>query len=421
FGLPLFVAAGAACGSSSPAVTVPAPVVKSEGAAVDKPAAPAEPGGLAPAQPTLRLPRNFLPTGYAARLDLDPSKAGFEGSIQIAGNVSEPSRVIWLNARKLTVHKAVAQRTGQPDVALTATPRGEDFLELRAPRALDAGAWTLAIDYAGEFDALNTAGAFKQTVGDASYVYSQFEAVYARRAFPCFDEPDNKVPWKLTLDVPKQLVAVNNAPQLSESPLDGGKKRVEFGVTKPLPSYLVAFGVGPFEVVDAGKTKRGTPVRIVTLAHRAADAAYAAKTSARVIDLLEEYFGAPYPYEKMDMLTIPITVGFGAMENAGLITYTETSVLFDAKASKERHLRWIAVAAHELAHQWFGDLVTMAYWDDIWLNEGFASWMGRKIVARFEPAWREDQGELNTRDSALDNDSLVTARQIRQPIVKQDD
>jgi cytosol alanyl aminopeptidase len=196
---------------------------------------------------------------------------------------------------------------------------------------------------------------------------------------------------------------------------------VEFGVTKPLPSYLVAFGVGPFELVDAGKTRRGTPVRIVTLAHRAADAAYAARTAAKVIDLLEEYFGTPYPYEKMDMLTIPITVGFGAMENAGLITYTETSVLFDAKASKERHLRWIAVAAHELAHQWFGDLVTMAYWDDIWLNEGFASWMGRKIVARFEPAWREDQGELNTRDSALDNDSLVSARQIRQPIVKQDD
>jgi alanyl aminopeptidase len=414
FGLVAFVA----CGPSTPAVTVPAPVVKAEAAA---PKPPPVPEGLAPPQPTLRLPRNFLPTGYVARLDIDPAKSGFEGSIQIAGNVSEPSLVIWLNARKLTVHQVVAQRSGQPDVALAATPRGDDFLELRAPRALDAGAWTLAIDYAGEFDQLNTAGAFRQTVGDASYVYTQFEAVYARRAFPCFDEPDNKVPWKLTLDVPKQLVAVNNAPQTGETALDGGKKRVEFAVTKPLPSYLVAFGVGPFDLVDAGKTRRGTPVRIVTLAHRGADASYAAKTSAKVIDLLEDYFGSPYPYEKMDMLTIPITVGFGAMENAGLITYSETSVLFDPKASKERHLRWIGVAAHELAHQWFGDLVTMAYWDDIWLNEGFASWMGRKIVARFDPSWREDQGELNTRDSALDNDSLVTARQIRQPIVRQDD
>ena len=413
-GLSVFIG----CGPSKPAVTVPAPVVKAEPPA---PAAAAKPQGLAPPQPTLRLPRNFLPTGYAARLELDPAKSGFEGSIQIAGNLGEPSLVIWLNARKLAVHKAVAQRPGQPDITLTATPAGEDFLELRAKDALAAGAWTLAIDYAADFEPLNTTGAFKQTIGDASYVYSQFEAVYARRAFPCFDEPDNKVPWKLTLDVPKQLVAVSNSPETAETPLPGDKKRVEFAPTKPLPSYLVAFGVGPLELVDAGKTRRGTPVRVITLAHRAADGAYAARTSAKLVDYLEDYFGTPYPYDKLDMLAIPITVGFGAMENAGLITYTETLMLFDQKASKERQLRWISVASHELAHQWFGDLVTMAYWDDIWLNEGFASWMGRKITARFEPAWHDDQAELGTRDSALDNDSLVTARQIRQPIVGQDD
>jgi len=404
------------CGPPKPATTVAAPVASVT--AVE----PAAPPASAPApQPTLRLPRTFLPTGYAARLELDPASAGFEGAIQIAGNLAERSSVIWLNARKLTVHKAVAQRPGQPDVALTATPRGDDFLELRAAQPLDAGAWTVAIDYAGVFDALNTSGAFKQTVGDASYVYSQFEAVYARRAFPCFDEPDNKVPWKLTLDVPKALVAVSNTAMTSEAPLDGNRKRVEFAQTRPLPSYLVAFGVGPFEIVDAGKTKRGTPVRIIALAHRAADAAYAAKTSTKIIELLEDYFATPYPYDKMDMLAIPITVGFGAMENAGLITYTETLMLMDGKASKERQLRWISVAAHELAHQWFGDLVTMAYWDDIWLNEGFASWMGRKIVARFEPSWHEDQGELASRNTALDNDSLVSARQIRQPIASQDD
>ncbi|HEU4726796.1 MAG TPA: M1 family metallopeptidase [Kofleriaceae bacterium] len=406
------------CGPSKPAVTVPAPAARVEAPAAT---APAEQAGLVPPRPTLRLPRNFLPTGYAARLDIDPAKPGFEGSIQIAGNVAEKSLVIWLNARKLAVHKAVAQRPGQPDVALTATAVGDDFLELRAPHALDAGAWTLAIDYAGSFELLNTAGAFKQTVGDAAYVYTQFEAIYARRAFPCFDEPDSKVPWKLTLDVPRQLVAVANAPQTGEAPLDEHKKRVEFAETKPLPSYLVAFGVGPFEIVDAGKTSRGTPVRVVALAHRAGDAAYAARTSPRVIELLEDYFGSPYPYDKIDMLAIPITVGFGAMENAGLITYAETLMLLDARASKERQLRWISVASHELAHQWFGDLVTMNYWDDIWLNEGFASWMQHKITQRFEPAWHDDQAELNTRDVALDSDSMVTARRIRQPIASNDD
>ncbi|MEO7729926.1 MAG: M1 family aminopeptidase, partial [Kofleriaceae bacterium] len=407
------------CGPPKPATTVPAPVAQAE------PVASAPPPSVASAPsapaPTLRLPRTFLPTGYAARLELDPASPGFEGSIQIAGNLAERSPVIWLNAKKLTVHKAVAQRPGQPDIVLTATAKNDDFLELRAAQPLDAGAWTLALDYAGEFDALNTTGAFKQTVADGSYVYSQFEAVYARRVFPCFDEPDNKVPWKLTLDVPKALVAVSNTAMTGEAPLEGGKKRVEFAQTKPLPSYLVAFGVGPFEIVDAGKTKRGTPVRIIALAHRAADAAYAAKTSAKVIDLLEDYFATPYPYDKMDMLAIPITVGFGAMENAGLITYAETLLLMDGKASNERRLRWISVAAHELAHQWFGDLVTMAYWDDIWLNEGFASWMGRKVVARFDPSWHEDQGELSTRDTALESDSVVSARQIRQPIATQDD
>jgi peptidase M1-like protein/ERAP1-like protein len=408
------------CGPSKPAVTVPAPVVQAE-APVPAALPPPVPAGLSPPRPTLRLPRNFVPTGYTARLDIDPANPGFEASIQIAGQIAERSLVVWLHARKLAIHTAVARRDGQPDVALTATPTGEDLLELRAATPLAAGAWTIAIDYAGTLDPLNTTGAFKQTVGDGSYVFTQFEALYARRAFPCVDEPDNKVPWKLTLDVPRALVAVANSPEASVTPLDGNKKRVEFAVTRPLPTYLVAFGVGPFEIVDGGKTKRGTPVRVLTLAHRAADGAYAAKTSARLIEYLEDYFGAPYPYDKIDMLTIPLTVGFGAMENAGLITYAELLILLDPKASKERQARWISVASHELAHQWFGDLVTMAYWDDIWLNEGFASWMQRKIVRRFEPAWHDEQQVLNSRDTALGKDSLVTARQIRQPIVVQDD
>src|SRR5262249_5259241 len=156
----------------------------------------------------------------------------------------------------------------------------------------------------------------------ASYVYTQFESLYARRVFPCFDEPDSKVPWQLTLDVPAKLIAVSNTPVVREQAL-GDKRRVEFAATKPLPSYLIAFGVGPFDIVDAGKTTRGTPVRIVTMKDRGPEGAWAAKTTPRLIDLLEEFFGAPYPYEKMDMLAIPVTVGFGAMENVGLITFTE--------------------------------------------------------------------------------------------------
>ncbi|HEY6175362.1 MAG TPA: M1 family metallopeptidase, partial [Kofleriaceae bacterium] len=377
--------------------------------------------GLEPPLPTLRLPRNFAPTGYAATLAIDPARAGFDGTIAITGEVAQRSSVIWLHGHKLAVKRAVANRSGS-EVALAATPHGTELLELRAATPLDPGTWTLNLDYTGSYEMVDTAGAFKQVVNDAAYVYTQFEALYARRVFPCLDEPDSKVPWQLTLDVPAELVAVSNTPIAREETLAGGRKRVVFGRTRPLPSYLIAFGVGPFDIVDAGKTHSGTPVRIVVMKGRGAEAAYAARTSAKLIDLLEEFFGSPYPYEKMDMLAIPITVGFGAMENVGLITYAETIMLLDPKhASRGREYNWIVTAAHELAYQWFGDLVTTAWWDDIWLNEGFASWVQNKISAKFEPAWHEELTEIAERSEALYEDSLVSARQIRQPIVTQDD
>jgi alanyl aminopeptidase len=414
-----FVLALVLAGCPQKQVAAPPPVVEAPPAASPAPPPPA-PQAASANLPGVRLPRTFLPTGYDARLELDPAKDSFAGTIAITGKLATASSTLWLHGKDLTIRTARA-RSGAKDIALTVTPRGEDFLEIQAAEQLAAGTWTLAFDYTARFDLVSTTGAFKQTVGDASYVYSQFEAVYARQVFPCFDEPDNKVPWRLTLDVPAKLTAVANAPIASESPLDGGKKRVEFAVSKPLPTYLIAFGVGPFEIVDAGKTRRGTPVRVMTLARRGADAAYAAKTGARIVDLSEDWFGTPYPYEKLDLVTIPLTIGFGAMENAGLITFTESLMLLDGKASKERQRRWVVVAAHEIAHQWFGNLVTMGFWDDIWLNEGFANWLEAKIADKFDPSWQETYGELETLHHALSADSLVSARKIRQPIATPDD
>jgi alanyl aminopeptidase len=402
--------------SSSTAPRAPSPAAAHEPAGelrVDR--------GLEPTEPALRLPRNFAPARYAATLVIDPANAGFDGAIAITGRVSERSSVIWLHAHQLRIKRAVANHGGAA-IALTATQHGDELLELRAATPLAAGEWTLALDYTGVYDELNTTGAFKQTVRGAPYVYSQFEALYARRVFPCFDEPDSKVPWQLTLEIPAGLVAVSNTPVVREQAVASGRKRVEFAATKPLPSYLVAFGVGPFDVVDAGATRRGTHVRMIAMKGRAPEAAWAAKTTPRIVDLLEEFFGSPYPYEKVDLLAVPVTVGFGAMENAGLVTFTETLMLLDpAHAAKDREYSWLFVAAHELAHQWFGDLVTTAWWDDIWLNEGFANWVERKISARFEPAWHEELSETERRNSALHDDSLVSARQIRQPIVTPDD
>jgi alanyl aminopeptidase len=380
-----------------------------------------DPYALAPdGSPTLRLPRVFLPTKYAARLAIDPAKTSFTGTIAITANVSQPTSRFWLHGARLTIAKATISHAGA-EQPVTVTQLQNEMLRVDTSAPLEVGEYTLTIEYSGVYDLVSSAGAFRQTQGGDAYVYSQFEATYARRVFPCFDEPDNKVPWQLTLDVPTKMVAVSNTAIASETPIDAKTKRVEFSPTKPLPTYLIAFGVGPFAIVDGGKTAHGTPIRVLTFRTAAAEATYAASTAARVVDRTEEWFGTPYPYPKLDFLTIPITIGFGAMENAGLITFTETLIMMPKDASERKRHTWISVSAHEIAHQWFGDLVTTAYWDDIWLNEGFANWMETKTSSAFEPAWHDRDSELSMRNYALDDDSLVSARQIRQPIASNDD
>ncbi len=200
-------------------------------------------------------------------------------------------------------------------------------------------------------------------------------------------------------------------------------KRVVFAETKPLPSYLVAFAVGPFEVVDAGQAGRNhVPVRIITPKGLAYQAKYAAEVTATIVDRLENYFGIPYPFEKIDNIAIPLTYGFGAMENAGLVTYEQTILLADPATDTERRQRLYASdAAHELAHQWFGDLVTMAWWDDTWLNEAFATWTSSKILAEWKPEWQTRVEDLGGKFGAMGQDSLVSTRKIHQPIESADD
>ncbi len=182
----------------------------------------------------------------------------------------------------------------------------------------------------------------------------------------------------------KSDTAVSNTPVQSETAEPGDRKKVVFAETKPLPSYLVALGVGPFEIVDAGKAgKNHTPVRMITPKGKAAQAKYAAEVTGPLLAQLENYFGVPYPYEKLDILAVPLFGG--AMENAGLITYVETIMLRDpAQDGIDRQRTYASIVTHEMAHQWFGDLVTTAWWDDIWLNEAFASWMDSKILRQLE-------------------------------------
>ncbi len=225
----------------------------------------------------------------------------------------------------------------------------------------------------------------------------------------------------MTLNVPKDEKAFSNTPVLTEKSQTAGRKTVKFADTRPLPSYLVAFAVGPFDVVDAGTAgAKHTRIRVITPHGKAPDAKYAAAAIPDLLNLLEKYFAISYPYEKLDSIAMPIS-NF-AMENAGLITYGEQTLLGDPDDDTLTRQRSFAiVAAHEMAHQWFGDLVTTAWWDDIWLNEGFATWMETKIVNEWKPDWHANVEAVNDRLEAMDLDSLVSARKIRQPILSESD
>ena len=212
--------------------------------------------------PTLRLGRNFTPLRYTARLALDPAKTMFDGEIAIEGTLDETASVVWMHGKNLVIATAKAT-DGAHEVALKVTPKG-DFLEVRAARPLDPGRWTLQLTYRGAVAQDGYEGAFMTKYANEGYIASQFEATAARTVFPCLDEPDRKAEWQLTLDVPKGLVATSNTSPTGRRDLDATHERVHFAATRPISSYLVAFAVGPFDVIDAGRTKSGIPLRVVT-------------------------------------------------------------------------------------------------------------------------------------------------------------
>ncbi len=368
--------------------------------------------------PTLRLDTDVRPVNYAADLTLSPRELIFTGHVDIDVELAHPSSLIWLNGMDLDITKATA---GAQTAEIVKGNPG--FIGVRVKTPLPAGRAKLHFEYSGKVDPQSTSGLFQGKDAGNLYLFSQFETTDARRAFPCFDQPEFKTPWKLTLHVPKEDAAFANTPQVSSTDEADGRKRVEFAPSKPLPSYLVALAVGPFEVVDAGRAgKAKFPVRIITPKGKANQAKYAAEVTATVLDRLEAYFGVPYPYEKSDSVDVPLTFGFEAMENAGLVTYAENTLLSDpATDSIARQRRYASDAAHELGHQWFGDLVTPVWWDDIWLNESFATWISSKVMAEWHPEWNTRLTDLAQKFAAMAEDGLASTRRIRQPIESDSD
>jgi alanyl aminopeptidase len=403
----LLTLTAAGCGGSSAPPARPTDPVAAPAAAV-----------AAPTPPDLRLPAGVRPVRYQATLELDPAAQDFGGVIAIDVSVDAATDLFWLNADGLTIESAEIEAAGArtPLVAWTA-PR--DFLALRAPAPIAAGSARLHLRYRGRIRPDEKGGMALFADGGERYLVTHFEPDDARRVFPSFDEPGHKVPWQLTLRVPAANEALTNTEVVS-STVDGGWKVVTFAPTRPLPSYLICIAVGPFEAVPAGTMKTGHPIRIVTPKGRTAGAAFAASAVGELQALLEAYTGIPYPYGKMDHIAYPGPGG--AMEHVGLITYGETALLMPAVEQSARREYGIAsIATHELAHQWFGNLVTPAWWDDIWLNESFASWADNRFLRAWRPGWGVDQAEAWERHYALGSDSVSSARKIHQPVASRHD
>lgn len=375
----------------------------------------------AEAPPQLKLPGNVVPTNYRAALKLDPSQTTFTGQIHIQVAVKSPVKTIWLNASEIEIANAKLVRNGKSETAAP-VPGGSDFIGLQFPRAVEKGPAELVIEYAGHVHTRGSAGIFSMEQDGNKFLFTQFESTDARDAFPCFDEPSFKVPWQLSFSIPAEDDAVSNTPVDNEE-THGMEKTLRVKQTKPLPSYLVAFAIGKFDFVPAGFAgKNRAPVRIVTPRGHAREAKYAAEVTATILTRLENYFGIPFPYEKSDQVAIPLTFGFGAMENAGMVTYAQTILLANPDRDTETRQRaYASVAAHELAHQWFGDLVTTAWWNDIWLNEAFATWMEQKIISEWKPEWQTRAADVKSKLDAQDDDTLTSARKIRQEIQSKDD
>ncbi|MGO9829464.1 MAG: M1 family aminopeptidase [Myxococcaceae bacterium] len=397
-----------------PAPQPPPSAVPPPSGLVVAPASAAEPQGM-------RLPATQKALAQRVELTIVPASPSFEGSTELEMELTTATDVIWLNVRWVTVQKASARIADtEIDAKVTLSP---ERVALRFPRPLPEGRVTLRLAFTGVISSTEDSGVFHQKEGGDWYAMTQFEETDARRAFPCVDEPTAKIPWEVTLRVPQELTAVSNTPIASVEPSGQGMKRVRFARTKPLPPYLLAFGVGPYDVVEArpaGVNK--VPMHVYVPRGRAAEAAYAVRTSPELLETLERYFGLAYPYEKLDLLAIPLTVHFGAMENAGLVTVASRRLLArkeDESLTFER--TWAVYAAHEFAHQWFGDLVTMAWWNDVWLNEAFATWMENKAVGLWAPSWGMQVVEVTDRSKAASADALVSARSIRQPIESYDD
>lgn len=367
--------------------------------------------------PAGKLSDAVMPRAYRLDLTVDPSQERFSGHVEIDATLKQASNYVDLHGRGLGMRRAIVTAGGKTFTGVWSEMDPTGVARLTFGEPLPAGPATFVFDYDAPFQS-GPSGMFRVKVGDDWYSWTQFESIDARAAFPGFDEPGFKQPFTVTLRTRPGLTAVSNAPEVSKS-IENGLEVHRFAQTLPLPTYLVAMMVGPFAVAEGmvpptPERAAPLPLRVVSTRQNAGKLAFALDGSMGIVKHLESYFGQPFPYPKLDQITSPIMPG--AMENAGADLYADPLLVLDDKASTSQKRLFGMVVAHELSHQWFGDLVTPKWWDDIWLNESFANWMGFRIGDEWRPDLNIKAGALAEGFTAMDTDALLAGRPIHQPI-----
>ena len=373
---------------------------------------------VAPLQKTLadveyRLPSQVAPTFQRIHLNIDPDNPAYTGTTTIDVTVKKTTNKIGFYQQDLTVNSARLV-SGDTTIPLSVSIGDYDINWGEAQSEIAPGNYQLEISFEGKVNT-SSDGMYLSRFEDANYIFTQFEDMHARKAFPSFDEPNFKIPYQMTISSPAHQEIVGNTP-VEKITVENGIKTVVFEKTKPMPTYLITYTVGPFDSTEI--TGLSVPGKIYVPKGYADKTKFVVKHTPEILASLEDFFGIKYPYKKMDFVAVP-NFTHGAMENVGLITYRDSLLLLEDNPSVTERSRPLNVIAHELAHQWFGNLVTMAWWDDLWLNEAFASWAASHTMKTLYP-------ELNYADRivqerAFTADASPTVKPVKKIVKSQPD